>query len=190
MKPKNEDNSQAACQSSMLGLVSPPPFLQFQFFNLWYSREAKVRCNGKQPCSKVRPHASFILDWVILILEHQCSASNLTCSYRPSQRGGIRRRPRRDSQSFATPLSSFQAEPQSRSVDHALQQASSPAERSSVIYNSENVINLLAPFRGLHNLNVTSNTTGADVLPLDSGNGKASNVYESSVRTYASNDDM
>lgn len=122
----------------------------------------------------------------------QCSTRKSTCSYRPSQRGGIRR-PKDGSQYVVTPLSSFQTGPvvgdyASQQRSFTTEQSSSPIDRVLGTHHLDGVSNLPAPFRGRLDLNVPSGVTREGNLNTIPDIDKENQVE--CIRAYASDEDV
>lgn len=60
----------------------------------------------------------------------------------------------------------------------------------SGIHDPGNLINLLAPFHGIPNLNLPSGVSGEDNLTLVPENEDDSELTAPSIRLYASDDEM
>ncbi|PYI12598.1 hypothetical protein BO78DRAFT_465738 [Aspergillus sclerotiicarbonarius CBS 121057] len=130
-------------------------------------RARKIRCDGRHPCSR-------------------CSHKGLSCVYRPSRRGGLRR-----SAELAThrPVAP-QPLPQNPILFPAVTQQSLPipTQRLSIQgqpeedYDLTNILNLLSPFSGIRNLDL--DVPRCDYQEISYGPGP---LY---LRAYTSDEDI
>ncbi|KAJ5728853.1 uncharacterized protein N7483_003361 [Penicillium malachiteum] len=105
-------------------------------------RTAKTRCDGKHPCSR-------------------CSSKESTCSYLPSQRGGIRRGPYFLTQDNVTSLPATQTNPLFHQMSYDSQQWSpitdlqtSDTNDSLRYHGVDGILGLLNPYVGIRNLDI------------------------------------